>query len=129
MANTVRPTLFGKGSPLKSTAGRTRACPHCKSTILESAAICPACQGYLRFERGAMPEPVPELSPLKVSATIQHPANGEVWEYSVVLVVRDGRGQELSRQVVGVGALQSLEQRSFNLAVEVFCPGAAAKKL
>ena len=28
--------------------GATRTCPHCKTTILESAAVCPACRGHLR---------------------------------------------------------------------------------
>jgi hypothetical protein len=43
-----------------------------------------------------------------------------VWEYSVVLVSRDNAGIEVTRQVVGVGALQPAEQRSFTLSVEVF---------
>lgn len=128
MSSGVRQGIFGRGPAVKSTAGRTRTCPHCKTTILESAAICPACQGYLRFDPTTVPQPVPELSPLRVSATIQHPEQGEPWEYSVVLVVRNERGEELSRQVVGVGALQPLEQRSFNLAVEVFRPGSGGKK-
>ena len=32
------------GSP-----GATRACPHCKETILESAAVCPQCKHHVRF--------------------------------------------------------------------------------
>ena len=32
-----------------STAGRTRSCPHCKATILESSAICPQCRHHLKF--------------------------------------------------------------------------------
>ncbi len=128
MSSSARPTLFGRGSAVKSTAGRTRACPHCKTTILASAAICPACQGYLRFDPTSVPQPVPELSPLRVSATIQHPDVAGAWEYSLVLTVRNERGEEISRQVVGVGALQPLEQRTFNLAVEVFCPDAPRPK-
>jgi hypothetical protein len=38
----------------------------------------------------------------------------------VVLVIRDNAGVEVTRQVVGVGALQPAEQRSFTLSVEVF---------
>ena len=30
--------------------GKTRTCPHCKSTILESSSVCPACQHHLRFD-------------------------------------------------------------------------------
>ncbi len=122
MSQGTRPPLFGRGAAARPVAGKTRACPHCKTTILDSAAICPACQGYLRYDPTSVPQPVPELSPLRVSATIQHPDRGGAWEYSVVLTVRNERGVEVSRQVVGVGALQPLEQRTFNLAVEVYCP-------
>ena len=38
----------------------------------------------------------------------------------MVLVIRDNLGVEVTRQVVGVGALQPSEQRSFTLSVEVF---------
>ena len=122
MSSGQRPPLFGKGPTARSAGGRTRVCPHCKTTILDSAAICPACQGYLRFDQASVPKPVPELSPLRVSATVQHPAGGGPWEYSVILTVCDEKGAEISRQVVGVGGLQPMEQRTFNLAVEVFCP-------
>ena len=37
-----------------------------------------------------------------------------------MLVIRDNQGVEVTRQVVGVGALQPSEQRSFSLSVEVF---------
>ena len=36
--------------------------------------------------------------------------------------IRNDRGEEISRQVVGVGALSSAEQRTFTLAVEVYTP-------
>lgn len=123
MTSPSRPGFFGKPAAAKSAIGRTRTCPRCKTTILESAAICPACRTHLRYEPGVEMRPVPDISPLKVAATIQHPAAGEPWEYSVVLVVRNERGEEVSRQVVGVGCLQPQEQRTFDLAVEVFCPG------
>jgi hypothetical protein len=112
----------------KMTAGKTRICPHCKATILDSASICPACQRYLRFDTSTEPRAVASLCPLRVAGTIRHPDAGEPWEYSVVLTVRNERGEEITRQVVGVGTLQPLEQRTFNLAVEVFCPNPAKKK-
>jgi hypothetical protein len=103
------------------SAGKTRSCPHCKATILESANICPACQRYLRFGTATTQRPaVPDLYPLNVAGTIRHPDTGGTWEYSVVLTVKNERGEEITRQVVGVGALQPAEQRTFNLAVEVF---------
>ena len=54
-----------------------------------------------------------------VEGTLQPPAEGAAWEYSVVLSIRNDRGEEVTRQVVGVGAMQPHEQRSFVLSVEL----------
>jgi hypothetical protein len=110
------------------SAGKTRSCPHCKATILESANICPACQRYLRYGTESHTQAIPDLYPLNVAGTIRHPSAGEPWEYSVVLTVRNERGDEITRQVVGVGALQPSEQRTFNLSVEVFFAGTTKTK-
>jgi predicted amidophosphoribosyltransferase len=67
--------------------GKSRQCPHCKATILDSASVCPGCRHHLRFDS---------------------------------VVIRDHAGLEVTRQVVGVGALQPAEERSFSLSVEVF---------
>ncbi len=105
----------------QSVAGTTRVCPHCRATILESASVCPACRHHLRFDPGqAQQRARPSFSPLRVEGTIRHPAVGEAWEYSVLLSIRNERGEEVARQVVGVGSLQPAEQRTFSLAVEVF---------
>ena len=53
------------------------------------------------------------------------PEGGEAWEYSVLLTIRNDRGEEIARQVVGVGALQPGDGRTFTLAVEIFTPGDA----
>jgi hypothetical protein len=127
VANNPRQNLLGR-TATRSVAGKTRVCPHCKATILESANICPACQGYLRFTPTTEWQAVPNLSPLRVAATIQHPDAGEPWEYSVVLSVRNEKGEEITRQVVGVGSLRPLEQRTFNLAVEIFCSNSQKKE-
>jgi hypothetical protein len=109
------------------TVGRTRVCPHCKATILESAPICPQCRHHLRFV-GAEALPKPEgFSALRVEGTVQHPERGGDWEYSVVLAIRNERGEEVSRQVVGVGALRGAESRTFTLSVEVMTPGGRPK--
>jgi len=101
--------------------GKSRLCPHCKATILDSASVCPGCRHHLRFDSvDAARRAVPSSSPLRVEGIIRHPADGPAWEYSVVLVIRDNSGVEVTRQVVGVGALQPSEQRSFTLSVEVF---------
>jgi hypothetical protein len=106
-------------------AGTTRVCPHCRATILESAAVCPACRHHLRFEPGAPQRALPSFSPLRVEGTIRHPGVGQPWEYSVLISIRNDRGEEITRQVVGVGPLQPAESRTFTLAVEVFTPADA----
>ena len=87
--------------------GKTRTCPHCKATILESSSVCPACQHHLRFDPKAIVERrlQPAFSALRVEGGFKHPAGGEPWEYSVVVSIRNDRGEELARKVVGVGAL------------------------
>ncbi len=105
--------------------GATRLCPHCKATVLESASICPACRHHLRFDPGAATRARATVVPLNIEGTIRHPPVGEPWEYSVVVSVRNARGEEVARQVVGVGALQPDDERTFTLAVEVFKPGGA----
>lgn len=107
------------------TAGATRSCPHCKATILDSASVCPACRGHLRFEpAGAQRE---TSTPLQVEGTIRQPADGGSSEYSVVLTIRNDRGEEISRQVLGVGAIKPNEARSFSLAVEMIAVPAKGK--
>lgn len=104
------------------TAGATRACPHCKAVILETAAVCPSCKHHLRFddsitvsERQAMRQ-----VPLRVEGTVLHPQDAGAYEYTAVVVIRDERGQEVDRHVVGVGALRPGDKRTFSLAVEMF---------
>ena len=98
--------------------GATRDCPHCRETILESAAVCPACGHYLRY--GARPEALqePVVTPLRVEGCIRHPAGGEPWEYTVVVSIWNDRGEEIARKLIGVGAMNPDEQRTFTLSVE-----------
>jgi hypothetical protein len=104
--------------------GKTRTCPHCKAAILESLSICPGCLHHLRFDSEAAKRQVAATSALKVEAVIRHPALAEPLEYFVVIAIRNDKGEEVSRQVVNVGALQPAEKRSFNLSVEVLPPQA-----
>ncbi len=98
--------------------GATRQCPHCRETVLESAAICPACRHYLRVDAGVeVPQP-PALTPLRIEGSIRHPADGEPWEYTVVVSIHDDRGVEIARKLIGVGAMNPNEQRTFTLSVE-----------
>ena len=105
-----------------TTPGKTRTCPHCRSEILESATVCPACRHHLRFE--PVDRVVPGFSALSVDGTIRHPG-GEAWEYTVVVSVRNEKGEEVTRKAVNVGALSGREQRSFSVSVDVTVPGAS----
>lgn len=101
------------------TAGTTRECPHCKEVILASASVCPACAHHLRFDSTPASGEFSAFSALRVEGDIRPPSAAEAWEYSVVVVIRNGRGDEIARKVVGVGALQGTDVRSFCVNVEV----------
>jgi hypothetical protein len=113
------------GSP-----GATRACPHCRETILESAAVCPACRHYLRFDIGADADTeasqVPALTPLRIEGSIRHPPDGEPWEYTVVVSIRNDRGEEIAHKLIGVGAMNPNEERTFTMSVEAMLAKAKA---
>ena len=104
--------------------GKTRICPHCKSVILESARICPGCQHHLRFDPNALVETRAQstFSALRVEGAIRNPAGSDSWEYSVVVSIRNDRGEEMARKVVGVGALEPHESRTVTVSVDVFAP-------
>jgi uncharacterized protein YbaR (Trm112 family) len=111
------------------TAGATRVCPHCKATILESASVCPACRGHLRYDEAALQREKTRISPLTVEGTLSPPAGDTAFEYSMVLSIRNERGEETTRQVIGVGALYPDELRTFTLQVEMTeATGAKAKR-
>jgi len=107
-----------------AVAGKTRVCPHCKATILESLSVCPGCLHHLRFDQEASKRQAAATSALRVEGVISHPPLTEPWEYFVGISVRNGRGEEVTRQVVNVGALQSTEKRSFTLSVDMLPPQA-----
>lgn len=118
--STVRP-----GAP-----GATRVCPHCRTTILESSAVCPSCKHHLRSNASAIASPAAQkelasFSALKVAGTIKHPSVGESWEYSLLISIKNDRGEEVTRQVVGVGALHPAESRTFTVSVQVYTPADA----
>jgi hypothetical protein len=104
------------------TPGKTRTCPHCKATILESLSICPGCLHHLRFDQEAAKRQVAATSALRVEGVIRHPPLEEPWEYFVVISIRNDRGEEVARQVMSVGALSGTEKRTFALSVEMLPP-------
>ena len=109
-----------------TTIGKTRSCPHCRATILESAAVCPACRHHLRFEKrkGDQFESAGKTA-LKVSGQFSRRAADGPGEYAVVVVIRDAGGSEIARKVIGVGGLAAGEERSLDLTVELYDPQAS----
>jgi len=100
------------------TPGATRFCPHCRATVLETATICPGCRHHLRFSPDATPGTADEgYCALSVDGSIAHKVTTEPCEYFVVFEMRDERGEQLARQVVGVGVLQPGELRRLNVSV------------
>jgi hypothetical protein len=112
---------------LNSGLGATRICPHCRSEILQSSTTCPACRHFLRFEavKGAVKAPI-SVEPLRVEATVRQPVGGKGYEYSLVVTVRNDRGEELTRQVIAVGGIKPAEARIFTVWVEAYTPEAAS---
>jgi hypothetical protein len=106
--------------------GKTRVCPHCRSEILASASVCPACRHHLRFGLNADQQALKTFSALNIEGTVTH-TGPTAWEYAVVVSVRNERGEETARQVVSVGALQPADQRHFSLSVDVYTPDADPK--
>ncbi len=106
----------------QATTGKTRTCPHCKATILESAAVCPGCQHHLRFGTDAQLGALRPRTAWSVEGTLTPPGADEISEYCIVITVRNERNQEVNRQIVNVGALQGDERRTFTLSVDVSPP-------
>jgi hypothetical protein len=80
--------------------------------------VCPQCRHYLRFDAGVDAPLAPALTPLCIEGSIRHPADGEPWEYTVVVSIRNDRGEEIAHKLIGVGAMNPNEQRTFTLSVE-----------
>jgi hypothetical protein len=106
---------------LNSALGATRICPHCRSEILQSSTTCPACRHFLRYEgaKGVV-KALQATEPLRVEATVRQPVGGKGCEYSLVVTVRNDRGEELTRQVIAVGGIKAAESRIFTVVVESY---------
>jgi hypothetical protein len=114
--------------------GATRSCPHCQTTILQRATVCPACRHILRFDaikpaaNGAKPVAaaplVPMAEPFRIESTLRQPEDGAGYEYCLIVVVTNDRGEELTRKVISVGSLKPSEARTFTVWVEAYGDGA-----
>ena len=104
--------------------GETWKCPHCRERILRSAVTCPACRRHLRIDAvtTARPGARPTLCPLNVEGTIRVSASASLSEYSVIIEVREDRGELISRRIVNVGALEPGQARRVTLRVEMQAP-------
>ena len=59
---------------------RTRVCPHCKATILESANVCPGCRHHLKFDPVAAQRQAQTRTALRIDGTIKGPDPAEPCE-------------------------------------------------
>ncbi len=84
-----------------------------------SANVCPGCQHHMRFNVGATEAQAAGISAMRVEGTIEHPAGDEACEYCVVIAIANERGERITRQVVGVGALQPGERHRYSFSVDV----------
>ena len=107
--------MIGTARPVNQS-DQTRKCPHCKATILASAAVCPGCRGHLRFDnKDGGPA---TKAAWQVEGTLEPDRLDATTEYSIVISVRNERNEEVAREVVNVGALQGTERRTFALSIE-----------
>lgn len=111
--------------------GETRQCPHCKATILASAVVCPGCNGHLRFgpATGAVAgvlQPA-TVTAFKIEGSFDNPVAGAPREYTVVVTIRNQRGELVDKKIIGVGLLGAGDQRSITLTVDMAAPPPRSK--
>jgi hypothetical protein len=87
--------------------------------VLQSANICPGCQHHLRFNSGNAEPQAEGLPAMRIAGSIHHSARGESCEYCVVVSITNEKGEKITRQVVGVGALQPGEKHKYSFSVDL----------
>jgi len=117
----------------RAPAGATRLCPHCRAVILQSASSCPACRKHLKFEPGAAATPAPSFSALNLEGAVRHPNVGQPWEYSVLVSVKNDKGQIIDLNIKDPEQLKLIKkgdqiQATYTEAVAISLTPAAAKK-
>lgn len=83
-----------------------------------SANICPGCHHHLRFNAAGSDVQATGTSALRVDGVIRH-SGAEECEYCVVVSILNERGEKVTRQVVGVGALQPGERHAYSFSVDL----------
>jgi len=73
----------------------------------------------LRFNTASVEPQTQAVSAMRIEGTIHHPARGEQCEYCVVIAISNEKGEKITRQVVGVGALQPGERHKYSFSVEL----------
>jgi hypothetical protein len=111
----------------QGSLGATRVCPHCKATVLQSAAICPGCHHHLRFNAANTGPQIEGHKAMTLEGVIHHPSHGEC-EYCVVISITNEQGEKIARHVVGVGALGPNERHRYSFSVEVIPARAPGKR-
>jgi hypothetical protein len=106
----------------RGSAGESRPCPHCRTVILASAAVCPKCQHHLRFDVSSGQKAQPVATAFRLEGSIHHREGSGAREYSVVVTVHNERGELLGREVVAVGSIRGSESRNITLSVEFPAP-------
>jgi hypothetical protein len=56
---------------------------------------------------------------MRIAGSIHHPGRGEQCEYCVVIAINNEKGEKITRQVIGVGALQPGERHQYSFSVEL----------
>lgn len=85
--------------------------------------MCPGCNGHLRFGP-ATSAVAGVLKPATVTAfpiegSFDNPAPGTPREYTVVVAIRNQRGEIVDKKVIGVGVLGPGDERIVTLTVDV----------
>lgn len=110
----------------RGSVGQTRSCPHCRTVILASAAICPKCQHHLRFDAASAAaaggKGAATATAFHLEGTVRNDGPAPLREYMVVVTVRNEAGAVLGREVVNVGSIKAGEHRSVTLSVEYPLP-------
>ena len=87
--------------------------------VAEAEILSKALPYMLRYDDKTA-APMPEgHTPLHIEGSFRNPVSDLDWEYSLVVTIKNEQGKEIARKLIGVGALNPNEQRTFSLSVEM----------